>query len=90
MLWRLETLTEESVDWKSNTLIWFCYIKKKSLLEDKRNNEALRPKRHISLESLLLCRKIAAVQYFVWRLDLQMWLSQSESLLGCFTYPIVV
>jgi len=71
-MWGLDTLLEESVDWKINTSILFhCMKKKKSLMEDKRNNEAQRPhtrrnpKRHISLVSLLLWRKIAAVRYFV-------------------------
>ena len=69
MLWHLD---EESVDWKINTSIWFHYMKKKkSLMEDKRNNEAQRPhtrrnpKRHISLVSLLW-HKIVAVRCFVW------------------------
>jgi len=48
-------------------------------MEDKNNNEVQRPhtcqnpKRHISLVSLLICHKIVAVQYFVWRLGLRMW-----------------
>ena len=50
-----------------------------SLMEDKRNNEAQgahtcrNPKRHISLVRLLLCEMVAAY-YFVWALDLQLWL----------------
>ena len=70
---------EGSVDW--NTSIWFCCTKKKSLMEDKRNNEVQRlvgTKRHISLVSLLLWCKIVAVQCFVWRLGSQMW-SGSEA-----------
>ena len=53
-------------------------------MKDKRNNEAQKPytcqnpKRHISLASLLLWRKIVAVRCFVWHLDLQMW-SGSEA-----------
>ena len=39
MLWRLDTLLKESVDWKVNTSIWFHCMKKKSLMKDKRNNE---------------------------------------------------
>ena len=31
------------------------------------------PKRHITLVSLLLCCKIAAVQCFIWHLGLRMW-----------------
>ena len=48
----LHTLLKESVDWKIDTLIWFRCMKK-SLIEDKRDNEAQRlhtnqnPKRHI-------------------------------------------
>ena len=48
-------------------------------MEDKKNNEAQRPhihqnpKRYISLVSLLLWRKIAAVRCFVRHLGLQMW-----------------
>ena len=74
MLWHLDTLL---VDWKVNTLIWFRYMKKKSLLEDKRNNEAQRShtpqnlKRHISLVSLLLWHKMVAVRCFIWDLGLQ-------------------
>ena len=46
---------------------------------EQRSTEACwNPKRHISLVSLLLCRKIAAVRCFVWRLGLQMW-SGSEA-----------
>jgi len=53
-------------------------------MEDKRNNEVQRPgtrrnpKRHISLVSLLLWYKIAAVRCFVWCLGLRMW-SGSEA-----------
>ena len=53
-------------------------------MEDEKNNGVQRPhtrrnpKRHISLVSLLLWRKIAAVQCFVWRLGLRMW-SDSEA-----------
>jgi len=45
-------------------------------MEDKSNNEAQRPHTRwnpISLVSLLLCCKIAAVRYFIWALGLQMW-----------------
>jgi len=39
MLWHLDTLLKESVDEKINPLIWFrCMKKKKSLMEDTRNN----------------------------------------------------
>ena len=50
-------------------------MKKKNLMEDKRNKEAQRPhtcqnpKRHISLVSLLLWHKMVAV-CFVWALGL--------------------
>ena len=68
---------------KINTLI--C-MKKKSLMEDERNNKAQRPhidtrqnsKRHISLVSLLLWHKMVAVCCFVRALGLQLW-SVSES-----------
>ena len=46
---------------KINTLMWFCCMKKKNLMENKRNNEVWRPhthwnpKRHISMVNLLLC-----------------------------------
>ena len=43
MLWCLDTLFKESVDWTNNNTssIGFSYMKKKkSLMEDKRNNEA--------------------------------------------------
>jgi len=59
-------------------------------MEDKRNNEAQRPhtrrnpKRYISLVSLLLWHKIAAVEYFVWHLGLRMW-SGSETKFRVFT-----
>jgi len=45
MLWHLDTLLRESDDWKINTSIWFHCMKKKkkSLMEDKRNNEAQKP-----------------------------------------------
>ena len=65
MLWCLDILLEESVDWKNH------YGFATSLMEDKRNNEAQgphtcqNPKWYISLVSLLLWRKIAAVQCFV-------------------------
>jgi len=86
MLWDLDTLLKESVDWKINTSIWFCCMKKKkkSLMEDKRNNEAQRPlsprnpKMHILLVSLLLWHKIVAVHPFVWALGLRLW-SVSEA-----------
>jgi len=58
--------------------------KKSPMEEDKRNNEAQRPHTHwnpnwhILLASLLLWRKIAAVQCFVWHLGLRMW-SGSEA-----------
>ena len=60
------------------TWIWFRCMKK-SLMEDKRNKKVQRththqnPKRHFSLVSLLLGRKIAAVQCFVWHLGLRTW-----------------
>jgi len=53
-------------------------------MEDRRNNKAQRPhtrwnpKKHISLMSLLLGCKMAAVWCFVWHLGLQMW-SGSEA-----------
>jgi len=61
---------------KINTSIWFHSMKKKkkSLMEDKRNNEAQRPlarwnpKRHIPLVSLSLWREMVAVHPFVWAL----------------------
>jgi len=83
MLWCLDTLLKESVIGKINTLVWF-HCMKKSLMEDKRNNKAQRPhthqnsKRLVSLVSLLLWLKIAAVQCFIWRLGLWM-LSGSEA-----------
>jgi len=44
MLWHLDMLLKESVDWKINALIWFHCIKvKKSLMEDKRHNQVQRP-----------------------------------------------
>ena len=58
-------------------------MKKKSLMKDKRNNEVQRPhtrrnhKRHISLVSLFLWRKMVAIHCFVWALGLQLW-SASE------------
>ena len=75
MLWHLDTLLEKSVDWKINTSIWFCCMKKKSLMEDERNNEE---QRHISLVSLLLWHKIAAAWCLIWHLGLWMW-SSSEA-----------
>jgi len=36
MLWCLDILLKESVDWKINTSIWFHCMKKKSLMEDKK------------------------------------------------------
>ena len=41
MLWHLDTLLKESVDWKINASIWCHCIKKKkkSLKKDKKNNE---------------------------------------------------
>ena len=78
MLWRLDTLLKESVDWKNSHIKWFPCMKK-SLIEDKRNNKAQRPhtcrnpKRHISLVSLLLCIKIVSIRCFLWALHLQMW-----------------
>jgi len=41
MLWHLDTLLKESVDWKNIDMV--LLMKKKSLMEDKRNNEAQRP-----------------------------------------------
>ena len=71
----------------------FCCMKKKSLIEDKRNNKEQKPhtrqnpKRHMSLVSLFLCRKIAAVRYFIWRLGFRMWsgsevVKQLDEILG--------
>jgi len=92
MSWRLGTLLKISVDWKINMSIWFCCMKKKkSLMEDKSNNEAERPhtsrnpERHILLVSLLLCCKIKAVQCFVWALGLRMWVG-SEAVRQNFEY----
>jgi len=51
--------------------------------EDKRN-EVQRPhthrnlKRHISLVSLLLWRKMVAIRCFVWALGLQLWVSETK------------
>jgi len=85
MLWRLDTLLKES-DWKINTSIWCCCMKKKekSLMEDKRNDKAQRPqtrrnpKRHISLVSLLLWCKMVAIRCFVWAIGLSgsEWVSE--------------
>ena len=64
---------------KINTSIWFRCMKKKSLMEDKRNNEVQRPltrrnpKRHIPLVSLLLWYKIVVARFFVWALGLRLW-----------------
>jgi len=53
--------------------------KKKSLMEDKRNNKVQslhtcwNPKRHISLVSLLLWCKMVAIRCFVLALGLWLW-----------------
>jgi len=71
MLWRLDTLLKESVDWKNQHIDVVSLHERRALMEDKRNNEAQRPhtgqnfKRHISLVSLLLWRKMVAVHCFV-------------------------
>ena len=64
---------------KVNALIWFCWIKKaSSLIEDERKDKAQRtytrrnPKRHMSLVSLLLWRRMVAVHCFIWPLALQL------------------
>jgi len=42
MLWRLDALLKEVLIGKINTSIWFRCMKKKSVIEDKWNNEAQR------------------------------------------------
>jgi len=75
----LDTLLKESVNWKINTSVWFRCMRKKSLMEDKRNNVGQRPltrrnpKRRIPLVSLLLWRKMVAVHPFIWVLGLWLW-----------------
>jgi len=47
---------------KINTSIWFCYMKKKkSLMEDKRNNEAQMPLTHPELQKAHPTGKFVAV-----------------------------
>ena len=68
-------------------------MKKKTstLIEDKRKDKAQRahtrrnPKRHISLVSLLLWRKMVAVRCFVWALGLRLW-SVSEAVRRKFKF----
>ena len=69
--------------------------KKKSLMENKRNDEVQRPhtrrnpKRHISLVSFLLYCKMVAICCFIWALGLQLWsdlmLRGPDRLSSCMT-----
>ena len=62
------------VDSEINISIWICCMKKKSLIEDERKDEAKRPPRSLEPNSTaelvvdLLWHKIVAVQCNVWSL----------------------